>query len=133
MALVVQMSSENAEAANPSRVDESSKYLIFPGAREKAFAAYLRDSIQDGLIYSLGPRVYEVILAEGIVDVESDPEELHKQLDSAFGHGAQVLEKLIAKALYSRLNIPYNTPEKFDFQQVVSAAKSLQFRGRGQS
>src|SRR5713226_9111035 len=96
MALVVQIASENMKAANISLVDEPPKYPGFPAAREKAFSVYLRDSIEDGLVYSLGPKVYEVILEEGIVDVESNPEELHKQLDSAFGHGARVLEKLIA-------------------------------------
>jgi len=132
MALVVQIAFDNAEAANVSLVDNSAKHSGSPTAREKAFSAYLRDSVQDGLAYSLGPKVYEALLIEGIVHVESDPEELHKQLDSAFGHGARVLEKLIAKALYSKLNIPYSTPEDFDFQQVVAAAKGLHVRGRGQ-
>jgi hypothetical protein len=54
-----------------------------------------------------------------------DPEELHGDLSVIFGAGAKNLERVIAKELFRRLNIPFEEGENFDFVKSVKQARQL--------
>ena len=54
-----------------------------------------------------------------------DPIEFHRNLYALLGNGANVLEKIIAKELFRRLDIPYEKKGNFDFARYVNEAREL--------
>ena len=53
------------------------------------------------------------------------PGELHRNLYDIFKEGAFVLEKVIVKELFRRLNVPYEEMANLDFEGYVNHAKKL--------
>jgi len=54
-----------------------------------------------------------------------NPGELHKSLRSIFKDGASILEKVIVKELFRRLDLAYEERSDLDFEGYVNQAKEL--------
>ena len=54
-----------------------------------------------------------------------DPNEFHINLHVLLGSSANVLEKIIVKELFRRLNIPYEEKGDFDSARYVNEAREL--------
>jgi hypothetical protein len=55
----------------------------------------------------------------------NNPRELHKSLRSIFKEGAFVLEKVIIKELFRRLDLPYEEQADFDFERHINHAREF--------
>jgi hypothetical protein len=82
--------------------------------------------VLDGLKNALGESGTNAVL----FNIESrrcveDARILHKNLHAIFGDGVFIIEKVIVKELYRRLNVPYEEPEEFDFARSVNRAREL--------
>src|SRR5260370_34159680 len=92
-------------------------------AREKTFSSMLQLSIGEGVKAALGQAILGVLDGQGMFNEAAEPKEFHRKLQSVFGSGAGVLEKVIVKALFRKLNIPYNSQERFDYGESLERAK----------
>jgi len=92
-------------------------------AQEKTFSSLLRDSIGDGIRGALGQAILGVLTDQGLFDKASDPKEFQKKLQSVFGNGATVIEKVIIKDLFRRLNIPYSSQGPFNYGEALEMAR----------
>jgi hypothetical protein len=92
-------------------------------AQEKTFSSMLQLSIGEGIRAALGQAILGVLNGQGLFNEATDPKEFHKKLQSVFGNGATVLEKVIVKDLFRKLNIPYNSQERFDYGEALEMAK----------
>lgn len=54
-----------------------------------------------------------------------DTGEFHRNMYEMFGDGAIILEKLIAKELFTRLGLSYSEGNNFDFKKCVDEGKEL--------
>lgn len=54
-----------------------------------------------------------------------NPRELHRSLRSIFKEGAFILEKVIIKELFRRLDLPYEEQADFDFAGYINRAREL--------
>jgi hypothetical protein len=93
---------------------------------EFKFSQVLHDCILDVLENVQSESCVKII----IFYVESgqyvdDPSEFHINLHVLLGSGANVLEKMIVKELFRRLNIPYEERGDFDFARYVNEAGEL--------
>jgi hypothetical protein len=89
--------------------------------------------VLDGLKSALGESGMNVVL----FNIEShrcveDARTLHKNLHAIFGDGVFIIEKVIVKELYRRLNMPYEEPKDFDFVRSVNRAREI-FQTRRQN
>ena len=91
------------------------------------FAQVFHDCILDELESVLGEKGAKFFLFH----VESDryiedPRELHRNLYAMFEDGAVLLERIIIKELFKRLNLPYEEDgDDFSFEMYASRAKKL--------
>ena len=92
-------------------------------AQEKTFSSMLQLSIGEGVRAALGQAILGVLNGQGLFNEATDPKEFHRKLQSVFGSGAGVLEKVIVKELFRKLNIPYNSQERFDYGEALERAK----------
>src|SRR3989442_14268423 len=92
-------------------------------AQEKTFSSMLQLSIGEGIRAALGQAILGVLNGQGLFNEATDPKEFHKKLQSVFGNGATVLEKVIVKDLFRKLNVPYNSQERFDYGEALERAK----------
>ena len=92
-------------------------------AQEKAFSSLLRDSIGDGIRGALGQAILGVLADQGLFDKASNPKEFQMKLQSVFGNGAIVIEKVIIKDLFRKLNIPYAPQGPFDYGEALESAR----------
>jgi hypothetical protein len=92
-------------------------------AQEKAFSSLLRGSIDDGIRGALGQAILGVLANQGLFDEAADPKQFQMKLQSVFGNGATVLEKVIVKDLFRKLNIPYTPQGLFDYGEALERAK----------
>jgi hypothetical protein len=58
-----------------------------------------------------------------LFDRASDPKEFQIKLQSVFGNGATVIEKVIIKDLFRRLNIPYSSQGPFNYGEALEMAR----------
>jgi hypothetical protein len=92
-------------------------------AQEKTFSSMLQLSIGEGVRAALGQAILGVLNGQGLSNEATDPKEFHRKLQSVFGNGAGVLEKVIVKDLFRKLNIPYNSQERFDYGEALERAR----------
>jgi hypothetical protein len=92
-------------------------------AQEKIFLSLLSDSIGDGIRGALGQAILGVLTDQGLFDKASNPKEFHKKLQSVFGYGATVIEKVVIKDLFRKLNLLYNTHGPFDYGEALETAR----------
>jgi hypothetical protein len=93
---------------------------------EFKFSQVLHDCILDVLENVLSEISVKII----IFYIESsqyidDPNEFHINLHVLLGSSANVLEKMIVKELFRRLNIPYEEKGDFDFARYINEAREL--------
>jgi hypothetical protein len=72
---------------------------------------------------ALGQAILGVLNGQGLFNEATAPKEFHKKLQAVFGNGATVLEKVIVKDLFRKLNIPYNSQDRFDYGEALEMAK----------
>jgi hypothetical protein len=92
-------------------------------AQEKTFSSLLRDSIGDGIRGALGQAILGVLSDQGLFDKASNPKEFHAKLQSVFGNGAIVIERVIIKDLFRKLNISYTSQGPFDYREALERAR----------
>ncbi|HWY28491.1 MAG TPA: hypothetical protein VNW25_04440 [Candidatus Sulfotelmatobacter sp.] len=92
-------------------------------AQEKTFSSMLQLSIGEGVRAALGQAILGVLNGQGLFNEATDPKEFHRKLQSVFGNGAGVLEKVIVKDLFRKLNIPYNSQDRFDYGEALERAR----------
>jgi len=83
----------------------------------------LQLSIGEGIRAALGQAILGVLNGQGLFNEATDPKEFHRKLRSVFGNGATVLEKVIVKDLFRKLNVPYNSQERFDYGEALERAR----------
>jgi len=91
--------------------------------QEKTFSSMLQLSIGEGVKSALGQAILGVLNGQGLFNEATAPKEFHKKLQTIFGNGATVLEKVIVKDLFRKLNIPYNSRDLFDYGEALEKAR----------
>ena len=91
--------------------------------QEKTFSSMLQLSIGEGVKSALGQVILGVLNSQGLFNEATAPKEFHKKLQTIFGNGATVLEKVIVKDLFRKLNIPYNSRDLFDYGEALEKAR----------
>jgi len=71
----------------------------------------------------LGRNVLEILTSRGLLDSASNSREFDRKLQSLFGNGAAVLEKIVIKDLDRKLGIRYDSGASFDYQKSLETAK----------
>jgi hypothetical protein len=92
-------------------------------AQEKTFSSMLQLSIGEGVKAALGQAILGVLNGQGLFNEATAPKEFHRKLQTVFGNGAIVLEKVIVKDLFRKLNIPYDFQDRFDYGEALERAK----------
>jgi hypothetical protein len=88
------------------------------------FHLLLHDCIVEGIESILGEKVMRgVLLYLGLGQYTTDPRGFHSKLSDIFGNGAVMVEKLIIKELFRRVNIPFYENGNFEFERYVNRAK----------
>lgn len=57
-----------------------------------------------------------------LADYDKNPKEFHVRLTSIFNQGSVVIEKMIIKDLYKRLNVPSEGLPGFSYEEAVAHA-----------
>jgi len=97
------------------------------------FANAFQVSVTEGLANTLGAIVMQTlknVLAYSFATYAEKPLELHQELSKVFGSGATILERMITKELFQRLDLRYSN--ELDFETSVNLARrdmSLSERG----
>ena len=92
---------------------------------ERTFFSALNESISDGIKDSMGPQILGMLRDRGFLDHPSDSAQFHKQLTTLFGNGAAVLEKIIVKELFHKLNLAYDSSGQFDYGNALARARQV--------
>ena len=130
MATQVRGSSWNNSHGNSESVSTS----LSPDQRiaaEKAFSLVLVDTVREVVGDALGRNVLEILTSRGLLDAASNSKEFDRKLQSLFGNGAAVLEKIVVKDLDRKLGIRYNSEASFDYQKSLETAKKVCVVGSG--
>jgi len=98
-------------------------------ADDKAFSSLLTDTVLESMADILGENVVSLLISKGMLDNADNPKELEKQLSSTFGSGSVVLERMIVKALYQKLRIPFNSSFGFEYGKALDVARDAVFVG----
>ena len=96
-------------------------------AAEKVFSSVLTGSIVEAVANALGRYVLDVLVSKGLLDNSDNPREFDKSLQSLFGNGSSVIERIVVKDLYRKLSIPYNSEARFDYEKSLETAKQVCF------
>jgi hypothetical protein len=90
------------------------------------FSDILRACVETGLRNVLGEgSMHSVLFYLQLDQLEQNPRELHNKLYSIFKDGAVILEKVVVKELYQRLDMLYVEREAFDFEEYVKSAERM--------
>ncbi|TMI18910.1 hypothetical protein E6H32_04135 [Candidatus Bathyarchaeota archaeon] len=96
-------------------------------AVEEAFSSLLTGIVCDALANALGRYVLDILASKGLLDDSDNPKEFDRGLQSLFGNGASVLERIVVKDLYRKLSISYNSDARFDYEKSLETAKEVCF------
>ncbi|HEV2119527.1 MAG TPA: hypothetical protein VGS11_05420 [Candidatus Bathyarchaeia archaeon] len=94
-------------------------------AAEKAFSSVLVSTVREAVGNALGRNVLEVLTSKGLLDAASNSKEFDRKLQSLFGNGAAVLERLVVKDLDRKLGIRYYSEASFDYERSLETAKAV--------
>ncbi len=94
-------------------------------AEERTFLSALDQSISEGIRDSMGPQTLGMLRDRGFLDHPADPNQFHRQLTTLFGNGAVVLEKIIVKELYRKLNLSYDSSGQLDYGNALVRARQV--------
>ncbi|MCS4537863.1 MAG: hypothetical protein HYY67_03265 [Thaumarchaeota archaeon] len=96
----------------------------FAQSANKEFANILSDSIQEGLKNAIGESGMQAVFFHlGLSEHIGDPEAFHHAMYPLFRDGTTVLEKIIVKELFRKLNVSDYFLGDFGFQKYVSFAR----------
>ena len=96
-------------------------------AAEKAFSSALIDSIIESVANALGRYVLDLLVSKGLLDNSDNPKEFDRKLQSIFGNGSSVIERIVVKDLYRKLSIRYDSEARFDYEKSLETAKESCF------
>ena len=102
----------------------SEKVTSMAEARKK-FLISLSDCVHEGIRNILGPVALEAVLSKlQSSSLSESPEDLENGFGQIFGSSAKILEKLIVKDLFKRLNLKFEEViASFDFETYVNIAR----------
>ena len=92
-------------------------------AQEKAFISMLQLSVNEGVKAALGQAILGILSGQGLFDNVTDSKEFHRKLQTVFGNGATVIEKIIIKDLFRKLSIPYSSQSSFNYGDDLGRAR----------
>jgi hypothetical protein len=98
-------------------------------AAEKAFSSVLVSTVREAVGNALGHNVLEILTSKGLLDDASNSREFDRKLQSLFGNGAVVLERIVVKDLSRRLGIRYDSEVRLDYEKSLETAKEVCFVG----
>jgi len=89
------------------------------------FISALSDCVQVGIRNVLGQAALDAVFAKmKLVSLSEAPHELHSGFEQIFGPAAEILERLMVKDLFKRLNLRFEqVMPTFDFETYVNIAK----------
>ena len=96
-------------------------------AAEKAFSSVLVSTVREAVGNALGHNVLEILASKGLLDDASNSKEFDRKLQSLFGNGAAVLERIVVKDLNRKLGIPYNSEARLDYEKSLEIAREVCF------
>jgi hypothetical protein len=93
---------------------------------ESEFFETLHESVLNGLRQVIGESGIRALLFNiELGQYLDEPEAFHRNLYAIFNEGAIILEKVIVKELFRRINMPYTVGGDFDFARCVSQARNF--------
>ena len=116
--------------ANPLGNFESVPGSLSPDQRfaaERAFSSVLVSTVREVVGDALGRNVLEILTSKGLLDASNNAKEFDLKLQSLFGNGAAVLERIVVKDLNRKLGIPYDSEARFDYERSLETAKEVCF------
>ncbi len=96
-------------------------------AAENAFSSVLVSTVREAVGDALGRNVLEILTSKGLLDASNNSKEFDSKLQSLFGNGAAVLERIVVKDLNRKLGIPYDSEASFDYEKSLETAKEVCF------
>ena len=94
---------------------------------ERAFSSVLVNTVREALENALGRNVLEILASKGLLDDAGNSLEFDRKLQSLFGNGATVVERIVVKDLNRKLGIPYDSEARFDYERSLETAKEVCF------
>lgn len=98
-------------------------------AAEKAFSSVLVSTVREAVGNALGHNVLEILTSKGLLDDASNSKEFDRKLQTLFGNGAAVLERIVVKDLNRKLGIRYDSEARLDYERSLETAKEVCFVG----
>ena len=92
-------------------------------AQERFFSSMLQHSVNEGVKAALGQAILGILSDQGLFDKVTDPKEFHRKLQTVFGNGATVIEKIIIKDLFRKLSLPYTSQDSFNYGEDLERAR----------
>ena len=92
-------------------------------AQEKVFSSMLQLSVNEGVKAALGQAILGILTDQGLFNNLTDPKEFHRKLQTVFGGGATVIEKIIIKDLFRKLSVPYTSQDYFNYGDDLERAR----------
>ena len=131
---MMQMSMRVSDSSwtNPRDNFESVPKSLSPDQRfaaERAFSSVLVSTVREVVGDALGRNVLEILTSKGLLDASNNAKEFDLKLQSLFGNGAAVLERIVVKDLSRKLGIPYDSEARFDYERSLETAKEVCFVG----
>jgi hypothetical protein len=85
--------------------------------------SFLRETIDTSLSDLLGEQAKSATLFHlNLPDYEKRPKEFHVQLGGIFKLGTPVIEKMIVRDVYKRLNLRFDEQAAFDYEKSMKLA-----------
>ncbi len=119
-------------STNIDHNSESASASLSPDQRfaaEKAFSSMLVSTVREAVGNALGHNVLEILTSKGLLDDASNSKEFDRKLQTLFGNGAVVLERIVVKDLNRKLGIRYDSEARLDYEKSLDAAKEVCFVG----
>jgi hypothetical protein len=119
-----------SSSTNPRGSFESVLRALSPDQRfaaEKAFSSVLIDSVVEAVANALGRNILELLVSKGLLDNSNNAKEFDRTLQSLFGNGSSVIERIVVKDLYRKLSIPYDSTARFDYEKSLETAIAVCF------
>lgn len=89
----------------------------------KQIGQVVRETIDQSMKDLLGAQGAEsTFIHIKLVDYDKKPNEFHLRLTSIFKQGSAIIEKMIIKDLYKRLNVPLEGLPDFSYEEAVAHA-----------
>jgi hypothetical protein len=98
-------------------------------SQEKVFSSMLQLSVNEGVKAALGQAILGILTDQGLFNNLTDPKEFHRKLQTVFGNGATVIEKIIIKDLFRKLSLSYASQDAFNYGDDLERARQACSQG----